>query len=78
MNIGENDLKRKIKQAQGFLEKKLQVRIVPTVHGRQLFHPERTLKFLDEIKVQLEEYGTLANVPSEKNMSLVFNPKSDN
>lgn len=64
-----------MKQAEKFLKKKLQVRVSVKMFGRQLAHPERGFKMLEEIIEFLRDYGTPANKPTEKNMSVVFNPK---
>lgn len=69
-------MKRKVKQAEKFLLKKEQVRISIIMHGRQFLHPDRGFRFLEKIKEDLAEFGTAANTPTEKNMSITFNPKN--
>lgn len=75
LTIGKNDLERKMKQAQKFLEKKEQVRVVLLLKGRQKDHPERGAEFLNNLaKDYLKEYGNCVKPASVKNLSLTFMP----
>jgi len=76
LNIGANDLERKIKQAQKFLEKKEQIRITLTLRGRQKAHPERAVEFLNEINEEhFKDYGRCVKPATENSLSLTLMPK---
>lgn len=64
-----------MKQAEKFLKKKTQVKVTVVMYGRQLNHPERGFVMLQKVMEALKDFGTPANKPTPKNMSLVFNPK---
>lgn len=75
--IGTNDLARKMKQAQGFLEKREQVRIQLVLKGRQKGHVESALEFLGKINEDFfVGFGTLTKLPSGDNLALTYNPVS--
>lgn len=78
MSIGENDLVRKMNQAQKFLEKRNQVRIQVFLKGREKNHPERAVELLNEI---VEKYfktiGQPANKPTTRNLSVMINPSKN-
>ncbi len=77
--IGKNDLARKMKQAQCFLEKREQVRITLVVKGRQKGHISSSLQFLNEIHEEFfAECGKLVKSPTAENLSLMYNPSSRN
>lgn len=77
MQIGQNDLERKLKQAQKFLEKREQVRITLALKGRQKGRPEGALEFLLAIHNDyMAEFGKLTKDPTMQNLSLTYNPKS--
>lgn len=59
------------------LAKKHQVRIVLLLKGRQKAHLDRGVLFLNEIHEEfMKEAGSLASKPTERNLSLTYNPKS--
>lgn len=65
-----------MKQAQGFLAKKKQVRVSVVLHGRQKSKPDFAIQFLNELhETYLKAYGSLASSPNEKNIQLTYNPK---
>jgi len=65
-----------MKQAQEFLTKRQQVRVVVTLKGRQKGHPERAVEFLNDVYNQyLQDYGKLAKEASVTNLGLTLNPK---
>lgn len=75
--IGKNDLARKMKQAQGFLEKREQVRITLVLRGRQKGHVDTSLEFLQSIHDEFfAELGKLVKPPTAQNLSLTYNPAS--
>lgn len=75
--IGKNDLARKMKQAQDFLEKREQVRITLVLRGRQKGHVETSLEFLHKIHDEFfSECGKLVKEPTAQNLSLTYNPAS--
>lgn len=75
--IGKNDLARKMKQAQGFLINREQVRIQLVLRGRQKGHVESSLEFLKQIHDEFfVDYGTLAKTPTGDNLGLSYNPAS--
>ena len=76
LQIGKADLDRKLKQAQGFLEKGEQVQVQVQLRGRQQAHPERAVEFLHEIsESHLSECGKPSNEPRPGRLSITFNPK---
>lgn len=77
--IGDNDLERKMKQAQKFLSKKEQVRVTVLLKGRQKDHPERASIFLnDKYEEFLKGHGTLARPATPANPSLTIMPLGSN
>lgn len=67
-----------MKQAQKFLSKKEQVRIVVLLKGRQKDHPERGADFLNTIAENyLNDYGNCVKKATTTNLSLTFMPKSN-
>lgn len=75
--IGKNDLARKMKQAQGFLEKREQVRVQLVLKGRQKGHIKSALEFLSSINDEFfVGFGQLTKAPSEGNLTLTYNPVS--
>lgn len=75
--IGKNDLARKMKQAQGFLEKREQVRVQLVLKGRQKGHLKSALEFLSGINEEFfDGFGQLTKAPTESNLSLTYNPIS--
>lgn len=76
LNIGKHDLERKMKQAQGFLKKRQQVRVTLILKGREKYSPERGVEFLNEIhETFLDEFGRCAKMPTTQNLSLTYNPR---
>lgn len=75
LNIGKNDLDRKMKQVQKFLLKKEQVRVVLTLRGREKSHPERGAELLTEVlDSYVEGYGRCVKKPSATNLTLTIMP----
>lgn len=75
--IGKNDLTRKMKQAQGFLEKREQVRVQLVLKGRQKGNIPSALELLGKINEEFfTEFGTLTKPPTAQNLSLSYNPSS--
>lgn len=65
-----------MKQAQGFLQKRQQVRVVLQLKGRQKSNPARGVEFLTEIhETYLDEFGKCAKMPTDLNLSLTYNPR---
>jgi len=56
-NIGENDLKQRIKRAEGFLKKKDRVKFTIYMRGRENTHPEIAYDKLSNIVSSLSEVG---------------------
>lgn len=76
LNLGDNDLKRKMEQAQKFLEKKEQVKIVLTLRGRQKAHPERGVDFLNKLRNEyFSDSARCVKEASETSLSLTLMPK---
>lgn len=76
LDIGQNDLERKMKQAQGFLAKRIPVRVSLSLHGRQKGHPERGVAFLTELQSKwIAEFGKCVKPATEKNLTLTVMPK---
>lgn len=76
LNVGKNDLERKIKQAQKFLEKKEQVRVTLALKGRQKANPKRGVEFLNEINEKyFTDCGRCVKPATESSLSLTFMPK---
>lgn len=79
MTIGKNDLERKMKQAEGFLKKKEQVRVVLLLKGRQKNNPERGAEFLNELKeTYLKGHGKCVKPATPENLGLTFMPIGGN
>lgn len=77
MGIGSNDLDRKMKQAQGFLKDRKQVRITVRLRGRQQNRPQSGVELLTKLHEDyFQDYGKLAKVPTVHNLSLTYNPVS--
>ena len=76
--IGRADLERKMKQAQGFLEKGQSVRITLLLFGRQKGRPELGVVFLEDIYKEFLYNFKVSSKPTIKNLTLHFNapPKS--
>lgn len=75
--IGKNDLARKMKQAQEFLEKREQVRITLVLRGRQKGHVGTSLEFLHKLHEEFfSRCGKLVKEPTAQNLSLTYNPAS--
>jgi translation initiation factor IF-3 len=74
-NIGDNDLKVKLKQVESFLSKKDQVRITVQLRGREKSRPQSGLDFINKIIEQLEHIGKPQTMPTTVNLSVVLNPK---
>lgn len=75
--IGRGDLERKMKQAQGFLEKREQVKITLILRGRQKGHQASAVEFLVKLHEDyLKDSGTLVRPPGEGHLFLTYNPAS--
>lgn len=75
--IGKNDLARKMKQAQGFLHDREQVRVQLVLKGRQKGHIDSALEFLSKINDEFfTDLGSLTKAPSGVNLGLTYNPTS--
>jgi len=75
--IGKNDLARKMKQAQAFLEKREQVRVTLVLKGRQRGHVSTSIEFLTHIHEEFfASCGSLVKPPTAENLSLTYNPSS--
>lgn len=73
--IGKNDLARKMKQAQKFLEDREQVRVTLVLRGRQRGHTASSIEFLAQIHEEFfADHGKLVKEPSAENPSLTYNP----
>lgn len=65
-----------MKQAQKFLEKKNQVRIVLSLKGRQKNNTESAIQFLMHLHENyLNDFGKCAKLPSENGLFLTYNPR---
>lgn len=66
-----------MKQAQGFLEKREQVRVTLVLRGRQRGRQISAIEFLEEIHATyFEGVGALTKPPTDGNLSLTYNPVS--
>lgn len=75
LTIGQNDLERKMKQAEKFLSKKEQVRITVLLKGRQKSSPERASIFLnDKFEEYLKGHGKCVKPATAANPSLTIMP----
>lgn len=76
LKISENDLDRKMKQAQKFLQDKNQVRIILVLKGREKSRPEYAVDFLNRIcSDYLDDFGKCASKAVERNFQITYNPK---
>lgn len=73
-NTGENDLLRKITDAQKFLDKGHKVLVCVEMKGRQRQHPEVAMRQLEKVIENVK--GTLQGKPSNQGsqISITFNP----
>jgi translation initiation factor IF-3 len=68
-----------MKQAQTFLEKREQVKILLVLRGRQRGRQVSAVEFLLELHENyLASYGKLAKPPTDGNLTLTYNPLSKN
>lgn len=76
MTIGRNDLDRKLSKASEMLAKRQQVRVALTLKGRQKWHPERGVAFLnEEILPRLTDSGKCVKSATENSLMLMMMPK---
>lgn len=76
-NIGEGDIKHKIKSAIDFLDSGNKVKFVMRFKGRQIQHHERGQLVLLDIAKRLEEYALPESMPKKegRNLQIQFKPK---